>query len=68
MTLYTNPKKPSSNPPQMLWSGGFDIKNAYTPGYFSSKLGYVSSTKKRHFIHTTGHISLLIACPNKDIL
>ncbi len=37
----------------MLWSGDFDIENAYTQGYFSSKLGYVSSTKKRHRPHIT---------------
>ncbi len=63
----TNPKNTSSNPLQMRWSSDFDIENAYTQGYFSSKLSYVSSTKKRQFINTTVNILLLQACPSKNI-
>ncbi len=65
MKTVTNTENPSSNLLQMLWRGDFDIENAYTLGYFSFKLSYVSSTKKRHFYpHHSPHITL-ISLPKK---
>jgi hypothetical protein len=63
----TNSKNTSRNPLQMHRSGDFDIKNAYTLGYFSSKLGYVSSKKKASFYpHYRSHITLT-TLPPKNI-